>query len=201
MFFNKFERFPAVEKLAVIPWGSIPSFVRTDDILSQFELYKFFNHTDAHGLVYVEYLAALNSHLGGEKSISKNVLSEFFQNLSLQALNELIKKNQRLSFNSVNDFKSEKKTIEEDGVDNIPNNFTNENPQEFISHLFYQNAAGEINKQSQDKEEEKRKLDIVLNERQHETEKRMISVAKKSFENFGRNSWWYFKLSCQFDWP
>ena len=89
MFFNKFDRFPAVEKLAVIPRGSIPSFVRTDDILSQFELYKFFNHTDAHGLVCVEYLAALNSHLGGEKNISKNVLSEFFQNLSLQALNEL----------------------------------------------------------------------------------------------------------------
>ena len=108
----------------------------------------------------------------------------------MKLINLLIKKNQRLSFNSVNDFKSEKKKIEEDVVDNIPNNFTNENPQEFISHLFYQNAAGEINKQSQDKEEQKRKLDIVLNERQHETEKGMISVAKKSFEKrFGGNSW------------
>ena len=85
-------------------------------------------------MVYVQFLAALNSCLGGEKNISKNAKSEFFQNLSLQALSELdettnIKfdainelnksidnllmdeankfidqKNQRLSFNSVNDF-------------------------------------------------------------------------------------------------
>ena len=80
-------------------------------------------------------------------------MSEFFQNLSLQVLNELdettnIKfdainelnksinnllmdeankfinqKNQRLSFNLVNDFKSENKKIEEDVVD-ILNDFT-----------------------------------------------------------------------------
>ena len=88
-FFYKFGRFPAVEKLAVIPWGSIPSFVRTKDILSPFESYEFFNQTDAHGLVCVQFLAALNSDLGGEKNILKNAMSQFFQNLSLEALNEL----------------------------------------------------------------------------------------------------------------
>ena len=92
-------------------------------------------------MVYVQFLAALNSRLGVEKNISKNAMSEFFQNLSLQALNELdemtnIKfdainelnksinillmveankfinqENQRLSFNSVNSFKSENKKI------------------------------------------------------------------------------------------
>ena len=36
-FFDKFSRFPAAEKLVVIPRGSIPSFVKTDDILSPFE--------------------------------------------------------------------------------------------------------------------------------------------------------------------
>ena len=88
-FFYKFSRFPAVEKLAVIPWGSIPSFVRTNDIHSPFELYEFFNQTDAHGLVCVQFLAALNSDLGGEKNILKNAMSQFFQNLSLQALNKM----------------------------------------------------------------------------------------------------------------
>ena len=116
-------------------------FVRTQDILSPFELYEFFNQTDAHGLVCVQILAAINSHLGGEKNILKNAMSEFFQNLSLPALNKLdemtnIKfdainelnksinillmveankfinqENQRLSFNSVNSFKSENKKI------------------------------------------------------------------------------------------
>ena len=38
-FFYKFGRFPAVEKLAVIPR---PSFVKTHDILSPFELHEFF---------------------------------------------------------------------------------------------------------------------------------------------------------------
>ena len=88
-FFYKFGRFPAFEKLAVIPRGSIPSFARTKDILSPFE---YFNQTDTHGLVCVQLLAALNSDLGGEKNISKNAMSEFFQNLSLQTLNELDKK-------------------------------------------------------------------------------------------------------------
>ena len=134
---------------------------------------------------------------------------EFFQNLSLQALNELdgtttIKfdainelnksinnllmdeankfinqKNQRLSFNSVNGLKSESKKIEEDIVDNILNDFTIEHPQE-SDHLFYPNTADEINKQNQDKEEQKRRLYIVLNERQREIEQGMISDAKKN---------------------
>ena len=33
-------------------------------------------------------------------------------------------------------------------------------------HLFYPNTADEINKQSQEEEEQKGKLDIILNERQ-----------------------------------
>ena len=136
-------------------------------------------------------------------------MTEFFQNLSLQALNELdettnIKfdainelnksinnllmdeankfinqKNQRLSFNSVNGLKSESKKIEEDIVDNILNDFTIEHPQE-SDHLFYPNTADEINKQNQEKEEQKRRLYIVLNERQREIEQGMISDAKKN---------------------
>ena len=124
-------------------------------------------------------------------------MTEFFQNLSLQALDELdettdIKfdvinelnksinnllmdeankfinqRNQRLIFNSVNNFKSKNKKIEEDAVDNILNDFEIEHQQE-SDQLFYPNTADEINKQSQYDEEQKRKLDIVLNERQRE---------------------------------
>ena len=66
LFSYKFGRFPAVEKLAVIPHGSIPFFVRTEDILSPFELYEFLNQIDAHVLVCAQFLPALNIHLGGE---------------------------------------------------------------------------------------------------------------------------------------
>ena len=100
-FFYKFGRFPDVEKLA-IPRRSISSFVKTDDILSPFELCEFFNHTDSHGLVCVHFLAALNSHLGGYKNISKNVMIEFFQNLSLQALNEL-DETTNIKFDAINE--------------------------------------------------------------------------------------------------
>ena len=155
-------------------------------------------------------------------------MTEFFQNLSLQALDELdettdIKfdvinelnksinnllmdeankfinqRNQRLIFNSVNNFKSKNKKIEEDAVDNILNDFEIEHQQE-SDQLFYPNTADEINKQSQYDEEQKRKLDIVLNERQREMEKEMLFDAKKkkkSFKNVSGSRWRYFKLSC-----
>ena len=161
-------------------------------------------------MVCVQFLAALNSHLGGGKNISKNAMSELFQNLSLEvldeldamtnikfdAINELNKRinnllmdvankfinqeNQRVSFKLVNDFKLENKKNEEDVVDNILNEFTNEHPQEF-NHLFYPNTVDKISKQSQYEEEQKRKLHIVLNEIQHEIEKEMIFDAKKNF--------------------
>ena len=80
---------PAVDTLAIVPTAVVPSFVKTNDILSPFDLYENFNSTDAHGLVCVQFLAALNLFLGSDKIISKNAMSEFFHNLSMQALNEM----------------------------------------------------------------------------------------------------------------
>ena len=40
-------------------------------------------------MVCVQFLAALSRHLGSEENILKNAMSEFFQNISLQVLNEL----------------------------------------------------------------------------------------------------------------
>ena len=63
----------------------------------------------------------------------------------MKQINLLIKKDRRLIFNSVKDFKSEDKKIEEDIVSNILNNFIIEHPQE-SGHLFYPITADEINK-------------------------------------------------------
>ena len=82
-FFLKFGRFPSVDTSAAVPTGVFPSFVKTNDILSLFDLYGNFNSTDAHGLVCVQFLAALIVFLGGNKIISKNAMSAFFHNLSM----------------------------------------------------------------------------------------------------------------------
>ena len=60
--------------------------------------------------------------------------------------------------------KSGNKNHEEDVADNILHGFTIEHLQE-SDHLFYPNTADEINKQSQYEEDQKRKLDIVVDER------------------------------------
>ena len=75
--------------LAILLTGVFPSFVKPNDILSPFDSYENFNLTDAHGLVCVQFLAALNIFLGGDKIVSKNAMNEFFHNLSMQVLNEM----------------------------------------------------------------------------------------------------------------
>ena len=76
--------------------------MKTNDILSLFDLSENFNSTDAHGLVCVQFLAELNVFLGGDKFILKNVMSEFFHNLSIQALNK-IEDRVKLKFDAIND--------------------------------------------------------------------------------------------------
>ena len=66
-FFFKIGRFPGINNLAVVPTGVVPPFVKVSDILSPFGLYKNLNSTEAHRLVCVQFLAALNVHLGSEK--------------------------------------------------------------------------------------------------------------------------------------
>ena len=76
--------------------------MKTNDILSLFDLSENFNSTDAHGLVCVQFLAELNVFLGGDKFILKNAMSEFFHNLSIQALNK-IEDRVKLKFDAIND--------------------------------------------------------------------------------------------------
>ena len=85
-FFFTFGRFPAINNLAIIPTVEVPSFVKSSDIISHSELKKKFNSGGMRGLVCVQFLAALNIHLGGDKTISKDAMSKFLHNLSMQAL-------------------------------------------------------------------------------------------------------------------
>ena len=74
-FFFAFGRFPAINKLTVVPTGDAPSFVALSGVISPSELYKRYHLDDTRGLVCVHFLAALNIHLGGDKMISKNAMS------------------------------------------------------------------------------------------------------------------------------
>ena len=70
-----FGRFPAISAVAIIPTGEVPSFVKSRDVISSSELYKKFNSGGARRLVCVQFLAALNVHLGGDKNLSKDAMS------------------------------------------------------------------------------------------------------------------------------
>ena len=84
-FFFKTGRFPVSENLAIVPMGVMPSFVKTNEVISPFDLYEKFNFM--HGLVSTQFLAAFNIFIAGNKTISRNAVSEFFPNLSMQAWN------------------------------------------------------------------------------------------------------------------
>ena len=85
-FFFKTGRFPGNMEMAIVPRGVTPTFVKSNQLINPFDLYEKFQFTESHGLVSVQFLAALNVFLGGDKNISKNAMSEFFHNLTMQAL-------------------------------------------------------------------------------------------------------------------
>ena len=70
-FFFKFDRFPVIDELTVVPMGYVPKFINSNGVISPSELYEKFNSENSRRLVCVYFLAALNIHLGGEKIISK----------------------------------------------------------------------------------------------------------------------------------
>ena len=85
-FFLKMGRFPGSGNLAIVLMGVIPSFVKTKELISPFDLYEKFNSTSTRGLVSTQFLAAFDIFIGGNKTITKNAMSGFFHNLSMQAL-------------------------------------------------------------------------------------------------------------------
>ena len=88
--------FPGSNNLLVVLTGETPYFVNSENIISPIELYKnlvsvliqkisFRQLNFIKNLVSVQLLAALNIYLTRSAKDSKEVMSEFFHNLSLQA--------------------------------------------------------------------------------------------------------------------
>ena len=69
------------------PKPDIPHFIKTDEIISPNQLYEKCKGSDAKGLVSVQVLAALNIYLGSNVEHSRETMTEFLHNLSMQALN------------------------------------------------------------------------------------------------------------------
>ena len=85
-FFYETGRFPGRNTLIHVPMANMPPFLNARDWISSRSLYETYVGRDMQGLISVQFLAAFNRFLGGDKEISRNAMSEFFHNLSWQAL-------------------------------------------------------------------------------------------------------------------
>lgn len=81
-------RFPSDENLGPIAAGNIPAFIKTETPISPLRLYEKFRNTPAHDLVCTQFLAAFNIYVRGDRQLSKHAMTEFYHNLSMQALNK-----------------------------------------------------------------------------------------------------------------
>ena len=83
-FFFAFGRFPAVNNLDTIPAGEVPSFVKSSNLISTWTVQKtqLWRH-ERTSLCAI--FSCLKYSLGGDKTISKDAMREFFHNLSMQA--------------------------------------------------------------------------------------------------------------------
>ena len=85
-FYYETGRFPGRNSLLPVPMANMPLFVNSKDWISPRSLYETYVGRDMQGLTSVQFLAAFNKFLGGDKEISSNAMSEFFHNLSWQVL-------------------------------------------------------------------------------------------------------------------
>ena len=87
-FFYDTGRFPGRNTLIRVPMANMPHFINDNDWISPRSRYGTFVGRDMQGLTSVQFLAAFNRFLGGDKEISRNAMSEFFHDLSWQALTD-----------------------------------------------------------------------------------------------------------------
>ena len=86
--FQQHGRFPSSQDLIVAPRTEIQYFMKTDKIISTNQLFEKFSSSDAHVLVSIQALAALNLYLRVNADVSRQALTEFLHNMSHQALNK-----------------------------------------------------------------------------------------------------------------
>ena len=77
-----------INELTVVSTVDVPKSVNSNDFISPSELHEKFNLENSRRIVRVYFLVALNIHFGDEKIISQNAMSEFYHNLSMQALSK-----------------------------------------------------------------------------------------------------------------
>ena len=184
-------RFPASKDITIVPMVVMPPFVKTNEVISPFDLYEKFDFTSTQGLVSTQFLAAFNIFIGGNKTISKNAMSVFFHNFSIQALStkehriktkfdaiEALNKSIKRSLkegdqNNINfidfttkqfkEIKDPNQLFEENVVENIISGNRVEYPQD-TDHMSFSNTEQEILEQSKANYKLEKKLARALNE-------------------------------------
>ena len=81
-FYYEIARFPGRNSLVPVPMVNMQLFVNSRDWISPCSLYETYVGRDMQELTSVQFWAAFNKFLGGDKEISRNAMSEFFHNLS-----------------------------------------------------------------------------------------------------------------------
>ena len=85
-FYYHFETFPGSDNFTNVPHVNLPSYLKTEMLLSPLHLYKKFTGKDTNGLVSLYGLAALNIYFEGNQEASQIAMGEFLKNLTYQAL-------------------------------------------------------------------------------------------------------------------
>ena len=205
-FYFKTGRFPGNHfDLMVVPPGIKPSFVKTRDEISPSEINEKFQSGPSYGLAAVQFIAALNVYFGGDKELSRNVMSEFFRNMSLQALtidddsikigfDEIIELNKNLKSlireddrsdieiidlkeQQFEEIKDKTQLIEEEVVSNIINDVRIEYPSD-DQYLSFPNTSSEISKESDENNKIDQKAFDAFNERDTEISQELITTAR-----------------------
>ena len=83
MFYHFNGRFSLTNGLLVIPDEETPEGSKK---VSLKDLYEMFQSTKSHGFVTLQFLCALDIFFGGNISLSKNALTEFYYNFSYETL-------------------------------------------------------------------------------------------------------------------
>ena len=205
-FYFKTGRFPGNHfDLMVVPPGIKPSFVKTRDEISPSEINEKFQSGPSYGLAAVQFIAALNVYFGGDKELSRNVMSEFFRNMSPQALtidddsiklgfDEIIELNKNLKSlireddrsdieiidlkeQQFEEIKDKTQLIEEEVVSNIINDVRIEYPSD-DQYLSFPNTPSEISKESDENNKIDQKAFDAFNERDTEISQELITTAR-----------------------
>ena len=71
-FYYHFETFPGSDNFTNVPHVNLPSYLKTEMLLSPLHLYKKFTGKDTNGLVSLYGLAALNIYFEGNQEASQN---------------------------------------------------------------------------------------------------------------------------------